>query len=692
MEETIAQEKRHEQYIETLGPVLTHIDNPEVQALTQEHRDYLIQCHGTLEMDPIPDMSDADPYNWPQSRKVLNLVLVAFHAMMATFTAAAIQSAFEVIAADLNVSLTRASYLTSLQIAILGAAPLFWRPLSNRYGRRPIFIISLICSLVGNIGCANSPTYATMALCRAIVAFFISPAAAIGSAVVAESFFKNERARYMGVWTLMVTIGVPISPFIFGFVTLRVGYRWIYYTLAITNGIQLIVYTLLGPETRYLRQGVKHAGSSFKQEYLTFKRIDPTPLTWFDFVQPLTFAKYACVFIPAFSYAMVFLFGSIMITVEVPQLFGEKFHFNAQELGLQFLGPVIGSIIGEQIGGFSSDRWMQWRKNKTGRSPNNEFRLWLAYLGELVTIAGAVVFLVQLQKAPDLKWNVTPVVGTAIAAAGSQIVTTVMVTYAVDCYREEAASVGVFITFVRQTWGFIGPFWFPAMFEKGLYVSAALAQMEARRPPEYTIDLSADRSSVKDVVKGLQQYPHRNLDSYSRSIGVLHTIFFHRYFTPLHPATHDVLDITLPYVSDETIERLIESKSNALLRSLDTPAAQISPSSTPKPGRSTLVVQFSEKRRRKSTWFGVQKGEEEMVWENWIIDITMTSARSEPEAARNRRVMESQLQKATMEVIEIVNREKEHIPPITTSEVNPFPFQILVNPKGEGWGQRIGIF
>ncbi|KAF2768472.1 MFS general substrate transporter [Teratosphaeria nubilosa] len=399
MEETIAQKKRHEQYVETLGPVLTHIDNPKV-------------------------MSDADPYNWPHTQ-----------SMMATFTAAAIQSAFEVIAADLNVSLTRASYLNSLQIAILGAAPLFWRPLSNRYGRRPIFIISLICSLVGNIGCANSPTYATMGFCRAIVAFFISPAAGIGSAVVAETSFKSERARYMG----------------------------------------LIVYTLLGPVTRYLRQGVRHVGSSFKQEYLTFKRIDPTPLTWFDFVQPLTFVKYACVFIPAISYAMVFLFGSIMITVEVPQLFGEKFHFNAQELGLQFLGPVIGSIIGEQIGGFSSDRWMLWRKNKTGRSPNNEFRLWLAYLGELVTIAGVVVFLVQLQKTPDLHWNVTPVVGTAIAAAGSQIVTTIMVTYAVDCYREEAASVGVFITFVRQTWGFIGPFWFPAMFERGLYVSAGVA-------------------------------------------------------------------------------------------------------------------------------------------------------------------------------------------------------------------------
>jgi len=160
--------------------------------------------------------------------------------MMSTFTAASIQSAFEPISLDLGVSIQRASYLTSLVIAVLGGAPLFWRPLSDRFGRRPIFIISLVCSLVGNVGCAESPSYGTMGLCRAITAFFISPAAAIGSAVVAETFFKDERARYMGIWTVMVTLGVPVAPFIFGFVALRVGYRWIYWILACVSIIWLL--------------------------------------------------------------------------------------------------------------------------------------------------------------------------------------------------------------------------------------------------------------------------------------------------------------------------------------------------------------------------------------------------------------------------------------------------------------------
>ncbi|KAL2840944.1 hypothetical protein BJX68DRAFT_271411 [Aspergillus pseudodeflectus] len=54
----------------------------------------------------------------------------------------------------------------------------------------------------------------------------------------------------------------------------------------------------------------------------------------------------------------------------------------------------------------------------------------------------------------------------AIAAAGNPIVTSLNLTYAVDCSPTDAAAVGVFVNSVRQTWGFIGPFWFPEMLEE----------------------------------------------------------------------------------------------------------------------------------------------------------------------------------------------------------------------------------
>lgn len=43
-------------------------------------------------------------------------------------------------------------------------------------------------------------------------------------------------------------------------------------------------------------------------------------------------------------------------------------------------------------------------------------------------------------------------VGIAISAFGNQIITAVLVTYAVDCHQEYAASIGVFINLVRSTW------------------------------------------------------------------------------------------------------------------------------------------------------------------------------------------------------------------------------------------------
>lgn len=170
--------------------------------------------------------------------------------------------------------------------------------------------------------------------------------------------------------------------------------------------------------------------------------------------------------------------------------------------------------------------------------------------------------------------------------------------------------------------------------------------------------------------------------------GILHLIFFHRYFTPLQPSTHDILDLTLPYCTDADIATLVDAKTTAFARQLDISSPQSSPPQAA--GRGQIVVQFLEKKRRKG-WF-VAKADEETVWENWVIDVSLTAARSESEASRNRRTMENNLQKAAMRIITIANRDRTHIPPITTNDTNPFPYQILVNPKSDGWGQKMGIF
>jgi hypothetical protein len=60
-----------------------------------------------------------------------------------------------------------------------------------------------------------------------------------------------------------------------------------------------------------------------------------------------------------------------------------------------------------------------------------------------------------------------------------------------------------------------------------------------------------------------------------------------------------------------------------------------------------------------------------------------------------RKAAESTLRKTIMNIVTFVNIHKEHIPPITTSDSNPFPYQININQQGKegaGWVTRMGIY
>ncbi|RFU24025.1 hypothetical protein B7463_g12310, partial [Scytalidium lignicola] len=110
---------------------------------------------------------------------------------------------------------------------------------------------------------------------------------------------------------------------------------------------------------------------------------------------------------------------------------------------------------------------------------SNDFLLPLRLLSDPrfpLAVAGDVVFFVTLAEAKPLHWVISPIVGIAIAGFGTQIITTVVITYCSDCHPKIKSSViGVAINVVRCTWGFIGPFWFPYMIDScGLRGTAGL--------------------------------------------------------------------------------------------------------------------------------------------------------------------------------------------------------------------------
>lgn len=439
----------------------------EVGDLTPFAKDYLTSRHGTFDLDPVPSARDADPYNWPRSKKFGVLLLVAFHCMIATLSMTALIPAYPQLADEFGMTAHDCTYLTLVHIIVLGVAPLAWGPLATVYGRRPVFLVSLIMSVIGNVACGVSPNYGAIMFFRAFVAFFLSPASALSSAVVTDLFFRTERARGVGICTLMFSLGIPFGPFVFGFVTPRADFRWIFWVLAIVNGIQFIAHFLLGHETLFVRNlntpdgAFEERQNGFNRRFLKFQRFGSRPISKIDFLEPLAMAACPSATLTALAQSAVFLFGSIFLVVEIPLQLEQKFHLSADQVSLQFLGMIIGCILAEPVGGLLSDVGMNLRRaTRDGDTCPPEFRLWLSYAGYCLILTGIPLFLVSTNNAVSGRWTVVPVVGTAIAAGGSQIATTTLATYAIDCAVEDAVSVGILISLLRQTIAFIGPLWY----------------------------------------------------------------------------------------------------------------------------------------------------------------------------------------------------------------------------------------
>ncbi|CAI7613501.1 unnamed protein product [Penicillium discolor] len=400
-----------------------------------------------------------DPRNWSRWKKNAQILMAAFHSMMGTFMAAGIIPAYGAFATQYNVTMPQASYLTSVQILLLGLSPLFWNPLTAVYGRHNVNLLSVLGSMVCNIGGARCSTYGGQMATRVLTAFLISPPLGNGSGVVTELCEPENRAQKLGWWTLMTTIGTPGGPFFMGFVIKHIGVQWIFWIFAVINFVQFLFYLAIGDETIYNPDNKLTSTGIFSN--IIPRQISSRPLKVRDMVAPFSLVKHPCIAIVAFAHAITFCYANIVLIVEMPIATGEKFHFDAQQIGLQFIAIIIGCVLGEQVSGPTSDWFLKRVRQTKGHSCPAD-RLWLCYIAFATIFAGLLTWGFQLQHATT--WNVTPCIGAAIASFGNQMQTTILTTFAVESKQERSSEVGVFINACRQTYGFLGPFYFPAMF------------------------------------------------------------------------------------------------------------------------------------------------------------------------------------------------------------------------------------
>ena len=130
-----------------------------------------------------------------------------------------------------------------------GASQLVYGPLTDRYGRRPVLFLSLICYAIAGVACVLAPSFEWLLAARAF-----QGASAGGSRVIAVSAARDQysgrtMARVMSL-VMMVFMSAPILAPWFGQMLMQVmDWRGIFWSLA-AFGVVMFVWVLLRlPET-----------------------------------------------------------------------------------------------------------------------------------------------------------------------------------------------------------------------------------------------------------------------------------------------------------------------------------------------------------------------------------------------------------------------------------------------------------
>ncbi len=131
----------------------------------------------------------------------------------------------------------------------IGFGPMFLGPLSEFFGRRPIYLIAWTLYVLWIIPQAVAHNIATMIVARLLDGLAGSAFLAVSGGTVSDLFSRDELQAPMLFYSLAQFLGPALGPVLGGFMNSHVNWQWTYYVLLIWASIQLVLIVFFVPET-----------------------------------------------------------------------------------------------------------------------------------------------------------------------------------------------------------------------------------------------------------------------------------------------------------------------------------------------------------------------------------------------------------------------------------------------------------
>ncbi|KAH7166558.1 major facilitator superfamily domain-containing protein [Dactylonectria macrodidyma] len=437
--------------IETGTAIETVESVPGTRLLVDWQHKLEAAAHGTQDIVllPAPTNHPDDPLNWSPLRKYASYFIVCFYSFMVAVVSLSTAVTYGALIVEFN---TTAEYLnvgTAVSILLIGMGNMFWNPLALKYGRRPVYTMSSLLTMVTQILAATAQSSQVFVGSRILMGFVAAPFEQLPAVTANDQFFIHHRGFALSLYVLAATLGSFLGPIATGFIVDGVGWRWVYWVFTIAMALTTLMAFFGLEETYFDREnmGTRGEGSQLTTPPPTSKSygarlklatsfdlgdgmfniiVDPVKLL----VEPIIIWS-ACLYGFGISWLAVMAFTANTV-FQSPE-YGYNFSFTA--VGLTSIAPLIGSLLTFYAGGAGTDRLMVWqaRRNKGVMEP--ESRIYVVFLAAPIMAGGLVLY--GAGASAGLPW-IAPVIGMGMIGAGIPIAGEVSLGYVTESYTSKA--------------------------------------------------------------------------------------------------------------------------------------------------------------------------------------------------------------------------------------------------------------
>ncbi|OTA01595.1 hypothetical protein A9Z42_0019320 [Trichoderma parareesei] len=417
------------------------------------------------------DDDPENPYNWPSWKKVLNSALIS----ALSFITPLASSMFAPGVPDLmqefhSTSQELAAFCVSVYVLGFAAGPMLFAPLSELYGRSIIYNITNVGFIVFVIACAQAPSMTTLIIFRFLSGIFGSCPITNGGGSITDMIRQDRRGAAMACFAIGPLLGPVVGPVVGGFITTGLGWRWVFYIMAILSGTLALLYALFARET-YASVLLRRRADRLRRQTgnpLLRSKLDPglshAAYLRRGILRPFKMLVLSPISIICGVYVGVVYAYLYLLFTSLTPLFMEIYHFKTSYAGLTFLGIGFGSMIGVAFFSLTSDSNIKKKAAEEalaaeaeGRAPEGmkpEYRLSPLMVGAVVLPMG--FFIYGWTAEYKVHW-IAPIIGTVVIGVGDLIVYMSLQMYLVDTFTVYAASALAANAVIRSVAGAVLP-------------------------------------------------------------------------------------------------------------------------------------------------------------------------------------------------------------------------------------------